>query len=98
MSRLKPSATRFGPSSRPWRLAPFRGNLLATCDCGYRFNHDGMPLARNTAGTLDHDAVRRGFLRIEITGEDVNRVHVVADRPSGEVKRSRVSFGPGLTV
>ncbi|MCW3048853.1 MAG: hypothetical protein JWO74_3137 [Solirubrobacterales bacterium] len=30
----------------------FRG-VLAGCDCRYLFNHDGMPLARNTAGTLD---------------------------------------------
>src|SRR4051812_12608885 len=31
----------------------FRGNLLTTCDCRYLFNHEGMPLARNIAGTLD---------------------------------------------
>src|SRR4051812_38761626 len=31
----------------------FRGNLLTTCDCRYLFNHEGMALARNTAGTLD---------------------------------------------
>jgi HK97 family phage prohead protease len=35
-------------------MAPgaFRG-VLTACDCRYLFNHDGLPLAGTTAGTLD---------------------------------------------
>lgn len=45
-----------------------------------------------------HDAVQRGFLRIEIVDNGFNLAHVVQDPPSGEAERARVSFGPGLTV
>jgi hypothetical protein len=45
-----------------------------------------------------HDAVRRGFLRVEIVDGGFNLAHVVHDLPSDAPKRSRVSFGPGLTV
>jgi hypothetical protein len=45
-----------------------------------------------------HDAVRRGFLRVEIVDGGFNLAHVGQDPPSEKPQRARMSFSPGLVV
>jgi uncharacterized protein len=71
----------------------FRGGLLTRCDCRYLFNHDGLPLARNRAGTLDLKEDTLGlFYEARLDTSITTAADLVAAIARGDISQNSFGF------
>jgi HK97 family phage prohead protease len=76
------------------RMAPgVVEDVIATCDCRYLFNHDGLPLARSISGTLlleDSDTALNTIARLDLRQGLANDLVVAIER--GDVSQMSCGF------
>lgn len=71
----------------------FGGGVLTRCDCRYLINHDGIPLARNTAGTLALTADALGlFYEADLDTRMIAAADLVHAIERGDVSQNSFGF------